>query len=71
MTVGLIVPNEGEIYIGNTNITKFPSTNVHAMALVISPRGIHFQKNDSGRQYPFCIGVTDKTPKEQKQKLEV
>jgi lipopolysaccharide export system ATP-binding protein len=71
MTVGLIVPNEGEIYIGNTNITKFPVYKRARYGVgYLAQEASIFRKMTVEDNIRSVLEFTDKTPKEQKQKLE-
>jgi lipopolysaccharide export system ATP-binding protein len=72
MAVGLIVPNKGEIYLGNTNITNFPvyKRARHGIGYLAQEPSI-FRKMTVEDNIRAVLEFTDKTPNEQKQKLEV
>ncbi len=71
MTVGLIVPNEGEIYIGNQNITKYPVYKRAQNGIgYLAQEASIFRKMSVEDNIRAVLEFTDKTPKEQKQKLE-
>ena len=71
MAVGLIVPNEGEIYLGDINMTKFPvyKRARHGIGYLAQEPSI-FRKMTVEDNIRAVLEFTDKTPKEQKQKLE-
>ena len=71
MTVGLIVPNEGEIFIGKENITKFPvyKRAQHGIGYLAQEASI-FRKMTVEDNITSVLEFTDKTPKEHKAKLE-
>ena len=71
MTVGLIVPNEGEIYIGNQNITKYPVYKRAQNGIgYLAQEASIFRKMSVEDNIRAVLEFTDKTPNEQKQKLE-
>lgn len=71
MTVGLIVPNEGEIFIGEQNITKFPvyKRAQHGIGYLAQEASI-FRKMTVEDNIRSVLEFTDKSPGEQKEKLE-
>ena len=71
MTVGLIVPNEGEIFIGNQNITRFPvyKRAQHGIGYLAQEASI-FRKMTVEDNIKSVLEFTDKSPQEQKVKLE-
>ena len=71
MTVGLIVPNEGNIFLGNQNITKFPvyKRAQHGIGYLAQEASI-FRKMTVEDNIKSVLEFTDKTPDEQKKKLE-
>ncbi|MGI6047587.1 MAG: LPS export ABC transporter ATP-binding protein [Petrimonas sp.] len=71
MTVGLIVPNEGHIYLGNQNITKYPvyKRAQHGIGYLAQEASI-FRKMTVEDNIKSVLEFTDKTPDEQKKKLE-
>ncbi len=71
MTVGLIVPNEGEIFIGKHNITKFPvyKRAQHGIGYLAQEASI-FRKMTVEDNIKSVLEFTDKSPNEQKEKLE-
>ena len=71
MAVGLIVPNKGEIYLGNTNITKFPVYKRARYGIgYLAQEPSIFRKMTVEDNIRAVLEFTDKTPNEQKQKLE-
>ena len=71
MTVGLIVPNEGEIYIGDRNITKYPVYKRAQNGIgYLAQEASIFRKMSVEDNIRAVLEFTDKTPDEQKQKLE-
>jgi ABC-type (unclassified) transport system, ATPase component len=71
MTVGLIVPNEGEIYIGDRNITKYPVYKRAQNGIgYLAQEASIFRKMSVEDNIRAVLEFTDKTPNEQKQKLE-
>ncbi len=71
MTVGLIVPNEGEIFIGKQNITRFPvyKRAQHGIGYLAQEASI-FRKMTVEDNIKSVLEFTDKSPQEQKVKLE-
>lgn len=71
MTVGLIVPNEGEIFIGDQNITSFPVYKRAQRGIgYLAQEASIFRKMTVEDNIKSVLEFTDKTPKEQKDKLE-
>lgn len=71
MTVGLIVPNEGNIFLGNQNITKFPVYKRAQFGIgYLAQEASIFRKMTVEDNIKSVLEFTDKTPREQKQKLE-
>lgn len=71
MTVGLIVPNEGEIFIGNQNITKYPVYKRAQNGIgYLAQEASIFRKMTVEDNIKSVLEFTDKSPKEQKDKLE-
>ncbi len=72
MSVGLIVPNEGNIFLGNTNITKYPvyKRAQHGIGYLAQEKSI-FRKMSVEDNIKSVLEFTDKTPKEQEEKLEL
>lgn len=71
MAVGLIVPNEGEIYIGGKNITKFPvyKRAQNGIGYLAQETSI-FRKMTVEDNIRSVLQFTGKTPAEQAEKLE-
>lgn len=71
MTVGLIVPNEGNIFLGEQNITKFPvyKRAQHGIGYLAQEASI-FRKMTVEDNIRSVLEFTDKSPKEQEEKLE-
>ncbi len=71
MTVGLIVPNEGDIFIGDQNITKFPvyKRAQHGIGYLAQEASI-FRKMTVEDNILSVLQFTDKSPEEQREKLE-
>lgn len=71
MTVGLIVPNEGNIFIGNNNITNFPvyKRAKHGIGYLAQEASI-FRKMTVEDNIKSVLEFTDKSPADQKKKLE-
>lgn len=71
MTVGLIVPNEGKIFIGDTDITSYPvyKRAKHGIGYLAQEASI-FRKMTVEDNIKSVLEFTNKTPNEQKQKLE-
>lgn len=71
MTVGLIVPNEGEIYIGKQNITKFPVYKRAQYGIgYLAQEASIFRKMSVEDNIRSVLQFTNKTVKEQEEKLE-
>lgn len=71
MTVGLIVPNEGNIYLGDQNITKFPVYKRAQFGIgYLAQEASIFRKMTVEDNIKSVLEFTNKTPKEQKRKLE-
>lgn len=71
MTVGLIVPNEGEIFIGEQNITKFPVYKRAQNGIgYLAQEASIFRKMTVEDNIRSVLEFTDKSPAEQKEKLE-
>ena len=71
MTVGLVVPNEGEIFIGQQNITNFPVYRraQHGIGYLAQEASI-FRKMTVEDNIKSVLEFTEMTPREQKNKLE-
>lgn len=71
MTVGLVVPNEGSIFLGDKNITKYPvyKRAQHGIGYLAQEASI-FRKMTVEDNIKSVLEFTDKTPAEQKEKLE-
>ena len=71
MTVGLIVPNEGEIFIGNQNITDYPVYKLAQSGIgYLAQEASIFRKKSVEDNIRSVLEFTDKTPKEREDKLE-
>ncbi|MDR2816438.1 MAG: LPS export ABC transporter ATP-binding protein [Proteiniphilum sp.] len=71
MTVGLIVPNEGEIFIGDRNITHFPVYKRAQNGIgYLAQEASIFRKMTVEDNIKSVLEFTDKSPEEQKRKLE-
>jgi lipopolysaccharide export system ATP-binding protein len=71
MTVGLIVPNEGEIFIGEQNITKYPVYKRAQQGIgYLAQEASIFRKMSVEDNIKSVLEFTDKTPAERKEKLE-
>lgn len=71
MTVGLVVPNEGDIYIGDQNITKFPVYKRAQYGIgYLAQEASIFRKMSVEDNIMSVLEFTDKTPKERAEKLE-
>lgn len=71
MTVGLIVPNEGEIFIGNQNITKYPVYRRAQSGIgYLAQEASIFRKMSVEDNIKSVLEFTNKTAKEQEEKLE-
>ncbi len=71
MTVGLVVPNEGEIFIGRQNITKFPvyKRAQHGIGYLAQEASI-FRKMTVEDNIKSVLEFTDMSSRQQKEKLE-
>ena len=71
MTVGLIVPNEGSIYLGDQNITRYPVYRraQHGIGYLAQEASI-FRKMTVEDNIKSVLEFTNKTPEERKKKLE-
>lgn len=71
MTVGLVVPNEGNIYLGDKNITKYPvyKRAQHGIGYLAQEASI-FRKMSVEDNIKSVLEFTDKTPEQQNEKLE-
>ncbi|WP_255417239.1 LPS export ABC transporter ATP-binding protein [Proteiniphilum sp. X52] len=71
MTVGLIVPNEGEIFIGERNITRFPVYKRAQNGIgYLAQEASIFRKMTVEDNIKSVLEFTDKSAREQKEKLE-
>lgn len=71
MTVGLIVPNEGDIYIGNQNITDYPVYKRAQSGIgYLAQEASIFRKMSVEDNIMSVLEFTDKTAKERELKLE-
>lgn len=71
MTVGLIVPNEGNIFLGDQNITKYPVYKRAQFGIgYLAQEASIFRKMTVEDNIKSVLEFTNKTPREQKQKLE-
>ena len=71
MTVGLIVPNEGEIFIGNQNITDYPVYKRAQNGIgYLAQEASIFRKMSVEDNIMSVLEFTDKTAKERELKLE-
>ena len=71
MTVGLIVPNEGEIFLGNQNITKFPVYKRAQYGIgYLAQEASIFRKMSVEDNILSVLEMTNKTRKEQLEKME-
>lgn len=71
MTVGLIVPNEGEIFIGEDNITKFPVFKRAQKGIgYLAQEASIFRKMTVEDNIKSVLEFTEKSPKEKEEKLE-
>lgn len=71
MTVGLVVPNEGNIYLGDQNITKFPVYKRAQYGIgYLAQEASIFRKMTVEDNIKSVLEFTDKTPRDQKRKLE-
>lgn len=71
MTVGLVVPNEGEIFIGSRNITHFPvyKRAQHGIGYLAQEASI-FRKMTVEDNIKSVLEFTEMPPRQQKEKLE-
>lgn len=71
MAVGLIVPNEGQIFLGDKNITKFPvyKRAQHGIGYLAQEASI-FRKMSVEDNILSVLEMTDKSRKEQLEKME-
>jgi ABC-type (unclassified) transport system, ATPase component len=71
MAVGLIVPNEGDIYIGDRLITKFPVYKRAQYGIgYLAQEASIFRKMTVEDNIKSVLEFTEKSPEEQKEKLE-
>jgi len=71
MTVGLIVPNEGSIYLGDQNITKYPVYKRAQYGIgYLAQEASIFRKMTVEDNIKSVLEFTNKTPEERKKKLE-
>ena len=71
MTVGLVVPNEGNIYLGDQNITKFPVYKRAQYGIgYLAQEASIFRKMTVEDNIKSVLEFTDKTPRDQNRKLE-
>ncbi len=71
MTVGLIVPNEGDIFIGNQNITNFPVYKRAQNGIgYLAQEASIFRKMTVEDNIKSVLEFTDMSPRAQKEKLE-
>jgi len=71
MTVGLVVPNEGDIFIGEQNITKFPVYKRAQYGIgYLAQEASIFRKMTVEDNIMSVLEFTDKSPKERAEKLE-
>ena len=71
MTVGLIVPNEGDIFIGKQNITKYPVFKRAQSGIgYLAQEASISRKMSVEDNIRSVLEFTDKTPKEREDKLE-
>jgi lipopolysaccharide export system ATP-binding protein len=71
MTVGLIVPNEGEIFIGNQQITRFPVFKRARNGIgYLAQEASIFRKMTVEDNIKSVLEFTDMSPQAQKEKLE-
>jgi len=71
MTVGLVVPNEGEIFIGSRNITHFPvyKRAQHGIGYLAQEASI-FRKMTVEDNIKSVLEFTEMPPRQQKEKLD-
>ena len=71
MAVGLIVPNEGEIFLGNQNITTFPVYKRAQKGIgYLAQEASIFRKMSVEDNIKAVLEFTDKHPLEQEEKFE-
>ena len=71
MAVGLIVPNEGQIFLGDRNITKFPVYKRAQFGIgYLAQEASIFRKMSVEDNIRAVLEMTDKTPDEQHEKME-
>lgn len=71
MTVGLVVPNEGKIFLGEQEITKYPVyKRAQAGIGYLAQEASIFRKMTVEDNIKSVLEFTDKTPKEQTRKME-
>lgn len=71
MTVGLIVPNEGNIYLGDQNITQFPVYKRAQYGIgYLAQEASIFRKMTVEDNIKSVLEFTNKPPEERKDKLE-
>ncbi|MDE5921709.1 MAG: LPS export ABC transporter ATP-binding protein [Paramuribaculum sp.] len=71
MTVGLITPNEGEIYLNDLNITKFPVYKRAQNGIgYLAQEPSVFRKLSVENNIKAVLEMTDTTPEYQRDKLE-
>ena len=71
ITVGLVVPNEGKIFLGEQEITKFPVyKRAQAGIGYLAQEASIFRKMSVEDNIKSVLEFTDKTPKEQTRKME-
>ncbi|MDD2515420.1 MAG: LPS export ABC transporter ATP-binding protein [Proteiniphilum sp.] len=71
MTVGLVVPNEGEIFIGRQNITNFPVYKRAQNGIgYLAQEASIFRKMTVEDNIKSVLEFTEMSPRQQKEKLE-
>lgn len=71
MTVGLITPNEGEIFLSDNNITKYPVyKRARAGIGYLAQEASVFRKLSVENNIRAVLEMTDTTPEYQREKLE-
>jgi len=72
MTVGLIKPDEGEVFLNDTNITKLPMYKRAQMGIGYLPQEASiFRKLTVEENITSVLEMTGRSKKEQKEKLEL
>ncbi len=72
MAVGLIVPNEGQIFIGDENITRYPVYKRAQKGVgYLAQEASIFRKMSVEDNIRSVLEFTDLSPKQQKEKLEM